>query len=78
VIIQLVSLAGAILVLAAYMANTRRWLGTRDPLYNLMNLVGAGLLCWVALEQRSLGFVILEGTWALIAVPPLLNRRRAP
>ena len=35
---QLVSLAGAILVLAAYVAITRRWLRTRDPLYNLMNL----------------------------------------
>ncbi len=75
---QLVSLAGAILVLAAYVAITRRWLRTRDPLYNLMNLVGAGLLCWVALEQRSIGFVILEGTWALLAIPPLLDRKRTP
>ena len=77
-LLQLVSILGAIFVLAAYLANTRHWLGPRDPVYNLMNLVGAALLCWVAIAQHSIGFVILEGTWALIAVPPLLNRKRGP
>ncbi len=70
---QLVSLAGALLVLGAYLANTRRWLGPRDRIYNLMNLVGGILLAWVAIVDQRAGFVLLEVTWALIAVPPLLR-----
>jgi len=70
---QLVSLAGAALILAAYLANSRKWLGPQDRSYNLLNLIGAGLLLWVAVVDQRIGFVILEIAWALIAIPPLLN-----
>ena len=66
-------MAGALLVLGAYLANNRQWLGPKDPSYHIMNLVGAGLLLWVAVVDQRLGFVILEGAWALIAVPPLVR-----
>lgn len=59
-------------MLGAYMANTRRWLGPRDRSYNLMNLTGGILLAWVAVVDHRIGFVILEVTWAILAVPPLL------
>jgi len=73
VFFQLVSLAGAVLILSAYLANSRRWMGPQDRMYNLMNLVGGALLFWVAVVDHRLGFMILEGAWALIAIPPLLN-----
>ena len=76
VFFQLVSLVGALLILAAYLANSRQWLGPPDRVYNLMNLVGGGLLFWVAVVDHRIGFVILEGAWALIAIPPLLNPPR--
>ena len=66
-------MAGALLVLGAYLAITRSWLGPKDPSYHIMNLVGAGLLLWVAVVDQRVGFVILEGAWALIAVPPLIR-----
>ena len=70
---QLASLAGAVLILVAYFGNSREWLSARDRSYNLMNLVGAGLLLWVALADQRIGFVILESAWAVIAIPPLLR-----
>jgi hypothetical protein len=48
-------------------------MGPQDRVYNLMNLVGGALLFWVAVVDHRLGFMILEGAWALIAIPPLLN-----
>ena len=72
---QIISLAGAFLILVAYLANSKGWLGAKDPAYNVMNLVGALLLLWIALVDQRAGFVILETSWALIAIPPLLRRR---
>ncbi|MCJ7629299.1 MAG: hypothetical protein MUO50_13045 [Longimicrobiales bacterium] len=70
---QLVSLAGAILILAAYLAINRRWLKPHHRLYNLLNLVGGILLLWVAIVDQRIGFVILEAAWAVIAIPPLFR-----
>ena len=78
--LQIISLAGAFLILLAYLANNREWLGPRDRLYNLMNLVGGLLLFWVASVDRRAGFMVLELVWALMAVPRLLRPepRREP
>lgn len=70
---QAISLVGAFLILLAYLGNSRGWLGPRDRAYNLMNLVGGILLLWIAVVDRRAGFVVLEGAWAAIAVPPLLR-----
>jgi hypothetical protein len=74
VLYQLISLVGALLVLGAYLANSRHWLRTDGRTYNLMNLVGGGLLFWIAVVDQRAGFMVLELTWALIAVPPLLQQ----
>ena len=70
---QLVSLAGALFILAAYLAINRRWMGPDHRLYNLMNLLGGVLLLWVAIVDQRIGFVILEAAWAIIAIPPLFR-----
>ena len=70
---QLVSLAGAFLLLSSYWAINRQWMKPQQRLYNLMNLVGGCLLLWVAIVDRRIGFVVLEAAWALIAIPPLLR-----
>lgn len=69
--LQLASLAGALLILAAYAGNQRGWIGPDDLAYNLMNLAGALLLLWVAVVDRRLGFILLEVVWAGITLPPL-------
>ncbi len=70
---QLVSLAGAFLILIAYAAIQRAWLKPASKLYALLNLVGSLLLLWVAINDRRLGFILLEALWALVSIPPLLR-----
>lgn len=70
---QLISLVGASLILLAYFANIKGWMGPRDRAYNLMNLLGGLLLFWIAVVDRRAGFMVLELTWALIAIPPLFR-----
>jgi hypothetical protein len=72
---QVISLVGAVLVLAGYVALQRRWLAGEDRLFNLLNFVGAGLLTWVAVVDRRVGFIILEGAWALLSLPGVVRRR---
>lgn len=72
---QIISLVGAIMILVAYASNQRGWLDKDRPTYNLLNLVGSGLLAWVAIVDRRVGFIFLESAWALLSIPPLLKRR---
>jgi hypothetical protein len=75
---QAIAVVGAVLVLAAYGANQRGWLDRRDALYSGLNFVGAAVLTVVAWRAGQWGFVLLEGTWALLSLPPLLGFRRRP
>ena len=78
-LLQSASVVGAMLILVAYAASQRGWTGPEQRWYNLVNLVGALLLLWVAIENRSVGFIILETVWALVSIPPLVKPpKRAP
>jgi hypothetical protein len=72
---QIISVVGAIMILVAYAGNQRGWLDKARPAYNLLNLVGSGLLAWIAIADRRLGFIFLETAWALLSIPPLFTRR---
>ena len=76
-IVQLVSIIGAGLLLGAYFALQRGWMGPQDRAYNALNFVGASVLVGVAILDERWGFILLEGTWALLSIPALLNRRDA-
>ena len=71
---QLASIVGAILILAAYVALQTKRLAAESRAFNLLNAVGAGLLTWVAIEDRRAGFILLEGTWTLLSLIPLFRR----
>jgi hypothetical protein len=72
---QATSLLGAFMVLGAYLALQRGWLRGDDRVFNVLNFVGAGMLTWVAVEDRRIGFILLEGAWALLSLPGALRRR---
>ena len=70
---QLTSLVGAAMILVAYVALQRGWMGREDRRFNALNFVGSALLTWIAVADRRWGFIILEGSWALLSLPPLLR-----
>ncbi|GJG87343.1 hypothetical protein tb265_25240 [Gemmatimonadetes bacterium T265] len=74
---QLASLVGAVMILAAYVAYQRGGLGREHRRYNALNFVGSAILAWVAVVDRRWGFIVLEGSWALLSLPPLLRPPRA-
>ena len=73
---QIISVVGACLVLAAYAALQAGLLRSTSRNFCLMNAIGSGLLTWVAVVDRRIGFIILEGAWALLSLAPLLRRPR--
>ena len=76
VFFQLLSLAGALLVLGAFGLLNAGRLRPDQRTYVFMNFFGAGLLTWVAIEDRRVGFILLESSWALMSLLPLLRPRR--
>jgi hypothetical protein len=36
--------------------------------YNVMNAAGSGVLTYVAFHPFQVGFVVLEGVWAIVSV----------
>lgn len=77
-ILQLCSVIGAALILAAYVALQRGKLGREHRAFHALNFVGAALLTVVAVADRRAGFIVLESVWALLSVPGLLRPATAP
>lgn len=76
--VQLVSLAGAVLILSAYLGNQAGTLKARSRSYNLMNLAGGAILTYVAVVQAQYGFILLEGLWAAISALALMRSAQRP
>jgi hypothetical protein len=73
---QAIAIVGALIILVAYGANQAGWLDRTRPLYSVLNLVGSVILTVIAFRSAQWGFVLLEGVWALISVPPLVKSVR--
>ncbi|HST03279.1 MAG TPA: hypothetical protein VLQ48_00920 [Chloroflexia bacterium] len=67
VIVQGVSLLGSLLILAAFIAAQMGKMRTSDLRYVVLNLVGSGILAIVAIIEQQWGFLLLEGTWAVVS-----------
>jgi hypothetical protein len=64
---QILQIAGAILVLSAFVLSQLGRLATTSRIYLVLNLVGAGILAVLAALTWQPGFLLLEGVWALVA-----------
>lgn len=71
--IQLLSVAGAAMILGAYYALQRGHLGREDRWFHALNFVGAAVLTVVAVVDRRIGFILLEASWAVLSLPGLLR-----
>lgn len=69
------SVGAALILLAFWLLQTGR-LRPEQHSYQLMNLVGAGLLAAAAAMTSSWAFVVLNTVWALVALWALAVRRQ--
>ncbi|GAA5172998.1 hypothetical protein GCM10023321_73670 [Pseudonocardia eucalypti] len=77
-LLDVVELAGSLLILTAFAAGQMGRLDSRSPTYLTLNLVGSAALAVIALLHHSWGFLLLEGTWAVVSAVSLallLGRR---
>ena len=63
----IVGSTGVTLLLLAFFLNLFKILMQDTKTYVILNMVGAGLSCYASLLIDYMPFVILEGTWALVA-----------
>ena len=66
-VIQTVSILGAILVLGAYTAHQLHRLPSATVTYQLMNLFGGLFLFLAALQSGQLGLMAVEGAWTVVS-----------
>lgn len=71
--IDLVEIAGSLLILVAFTAGQTRRLRQDSPTALSLNLVGSATLAVIAFSQRSWGFLLLEGVWALVSLTSLVG-----
>lgn len=72
---QIIAVVAALLILIAYAGNQTGWIERTQPAYSWMNLIGSIVLTIVAIRAHQWGFVLLEGVWAAVSLPPLIWRR---
>ncbi len=75
---DLIEITGSLMILAAFAAAQRHILDIQSLTYLILNIVGSAVLAVIALLDRSWGFLLLEGTWAIVSTISLVGvlRRR--
>lgn len=76
-LIQLISLAGAMTILAAFTLQQWGRLKADDAAYLWANTLGAGVLTAVAWIESQWGFLLMESVWTLVSAHGLVKRARA-
>jgi hypothetical protein len=75
-LMQVISIAGALLVLTAYGAHQLDRLRHDTYVYQLLNLLGGAALLTAAITTRQAGLIIMEGAWTVISFGGLIKVMR--
>ncbi len=70
---DLVGTVGALMVCAAYFMVSRRMVDPEGAAYHLVNLCGALMLLFSLWFRPNPGAILIEATWAVIALAALLR-----
>lgn len=73
--VALIEIVGSLLILSAFAAAQSRRLSPHSLRYLLLNIAGSTVLAVIALLHRSWGFLLLEGSWAVISTVSLIRTR---
>ena len=79
--LQVISVLGALAILGAFAANLFGLIQPSNLWYSVANFLGSAVLTVIAVIDQQLGFLLLEGTWALVSLWGIfsaLRGRRAP
>ena len=74
---QLVQIAGALMILAAFAALQLGRIRANSRLYLWLNLVGSAILAGLAWHEEQWGFLLLEGVWAIVSLWAIVTGGRA-
>lgn len=74
---QAIQLLGAILILVPFAAVQLKRMEVASVPYQTMNLVGSAILTATAAMSAQYGFILLEGTWAIMSLIGLMRLRRS-
>lgn len=77
-IYQVISLIGAILILFAFAAAQMRRMKQESVSYQALNFFGGICLCIAAVAALQYGFILLEGSWAILSAHGLWRVIRQP
>ena len=66
--LQVISVFGALAILGAYAANLFGWVNPSNLWYSVANFLGSAVLTVIAVIDQQIGFILLEGTWALVSL----------
>lgn len=73
--IQIISLAGALLILLAFALQLQGKWSAQESRYLWCNVVGAFTLTVVAFIEQQWGFLLMESVWTLVSVYGLIKRK---
>jgi len=71
---EAIGFVGVTLLLVAFFLNLFRLLKAESNAYLALNLIGASLACASSYLIDFLPFVLLEGTWAIVAGVALMRK----
>lgn len=74
---QLAQLVGAILILAAFAGAQFGRIDQHSVTYLTLNLVGSAILAVLAALDSQIGFLLLEGVWAIVSAWALWGALRS-
>tara|TARA_B100000900_G_scaffold37169_3_gene27880 strand:+ start:10415 stop:10657 length:243 start_codon:yes stop_codon:yes gene_type:complete len=73
---EILSYLGMILILTAFLLETRNVIGSKERVYLVLMALGSGLLAIRALLIYEWAFLVLEIIWCLAAIVAIIKYRR--